>query len=221
MKNVTFTTQRALSRRTFLRGTGVTLALPWLDAMQAAFAATPVQPKRFLCVGNYFSYHGPNFFPKEAGADYTPSPYLDLIKEHRRDFTVISGLNHPDVRDGHNSDKSFLTGAPHPSSPSFRNTVSMDQLMAERIGAETRFPSLIMSPGTGSSFSYTRSGVAVPAEASVATFVITEISQILLLRRLSPRGVERGRVCLDARLRFRACPTIRHKDYSNWPRDRT
>jgi len=168
MKNVTFTTRRALCRRTFLRGTGITLALPWLDAMQAAFAVTPVQPKRFLCVGNYFSYHGPNFFPKEAGADYIPSPYLDLIKEHRRDFTVISGLNHPDVRDGHNSDKSFLTGAPHPSSPSFRNTVSMDQLMAERIGAETRFPSLIMSPGTGSSFSYTRSGVAVPAEASVA-----------------------------------------------------
>ena len=194
----TFTTRKHLSRRTLIQQGGIALALPWLDAMQAAFAATPAQPKRFLCVGNYFSYHGPNFFPKEAGAAYTPSPYLDLIKEHRRDFTVISGLNHPDVRDGHNSDKSFLTGAPHPSSPSFRNTVSMDQLMAERIGAETRFPSLIMSPGTGSSFSYTRSGVAVPAESSAAKmFARLFINGTPAEVKAEVQRVQEGRSILD------------------------
>jgi hypothetical protein len=165
---MTITTRKHLSRRALLRGAGITMALPWLEAMQAALAAEVKAPKRFLCVGNYFSYHGPNFFPKEAGADYTPSAYLDLIKEHRREFSVISGLNHPDVRDGHNSDKSFLTGAPHPSSPSFRNSISLDQLIAEKIGSQTRYASLALSPGTGSSFSYSRSGVALPAEASAA-----------------------------------------------------
>jgi hypothetical protein len=162
-----FITQRHLSRRALLKQGSIALALPWLESMQSAFAATPVQPKRFVCVLNYFSFHAPNFFPKEAGAAYTPSPYLDLIKEHRDDFTVISGLNHPEVRDGHNSDKSFLTGTPHPGSPSFRNGISLDQLIAEKIGSQTRFASIAMAQGSGTSFSYSRSGVAIPAESSV------------------------------------------------------
>jgi hypothetical protein len=163
-----FITKSCLSRRTLLKQGGIALALPWLDSMQAAFAATPVQPRRFICVLNYFSFHAPNFFPKEAGVAYTPSPYLDIIKEHRDDFTVISGLNHPEVRDGHSSDRSFLTGTPHPGSPSFRNGISLDQLLAEKIGSQTRFPSIAMAQGTGTSFSYSRSGVAIPAEPSVA-----------------------------------------------------
>lgn len=163
-----FITKSCLSRRTLLKQGGIALALPWLESMQAAFAATPVQPRRFICVLNYFSFHAPNFFPKEAGVAYTPSPYLDIIKEHRDDFTVISGLNHPEVRDGHSSDRSFLTGTPHPGSPSFRNGISLDQLLAEKIGSQTRFPSIAMAQGRGTSFSYSRSGVAIPAEPSVA-----------------------------------------------------
>ncbi len=162
-----FVTKSLLSRRTLLKQGSIALALPWLESMQSAFAATPVQPKRFVCVLNYFSFHAPNFFPKEAGAAYTPSPYLDLIKDHRDDFTVISGLNHPEVRDGHASDRSFLTGTPHPSSPSFRNGISLDQLIAEKIGSQTRFASIAMAQGNGTSFSYSRSGVAIPAESSV------------------------------------------------------
>jgi hypothetical protein len=162
-----FITQRYLSRRALLKQGSIALALPWLESMQSAFAATPVQPKRFVCVLNYFSFHAPNFFPKEAGAAYTPSPYLDLIKDHRDDFTVISGLNHPEVRDGHASDRSFLTGTPHPGSPSFRNSISLDQLIAEKIGSQTRFASIAMAQGNGTSFSYSRSGVAIPEESSV------------------------------------------------------
>lgn len=195
---MTFTTRTHLSRRTLLRQGGIALSLPWLEAMQAAFAADPVPPRRFLCIGNYFSYHAPHFFPKEAGSDYAPSTYLEIIKAHRKDFTVISGLNHPDVRDGHNSDKSFLTGAPHPSSPSFRNSISMDQLLAERIGAETRFPFLTMSPGTGASFSYTRSGVAVPAESSAAkTFAQLFINGSPAEVKTEVQRIQEGRSILD------------------------
>jgi hypothetical protein len=168
MKNVTLTMQRSLSRRAMLKGAGITLALPWLDAMSAAFAPEPKPPMRFIGILNYFSFHAPNLFPKEAGADYVATPYLQGLQRQRKDFTIISGLNHPEVRDGHSSDKSFFTGAPHPGSPSFRNTVSLDQLAAERIGRDTRYASLNFSTSGAHSCSYTRSGVAIPPETSAA-----------------------------------------------------
>ena len=168
MKNVTFTARRSLSRRTFLRGTGITLALPWLDAMLSAFAADPKPPMRFIGILNYFSFHAPFLFPKEAGAGYTATPYLEGLQPHRNDFTIISGLNHPEVRDVHASDKSFFTGAPHPGSPSFKNTISLDQFAAGRIGRDTRHASLNFSTSGAYSCSYTQSGVAIPPEISAA-----------------------------------------------------
>ena len=168
MKNVTLTMQRSLSRRALLKGAGITLALPWLDAMSAAFAPEPKPPMRFIGILNYYSFHAPNLFPKEAGADYVATPYLQGLQRQRKDFTIISGLNHPEVRDGHSSDKSFFTGAPHPGSPSFRNTVSLDQFAAERIGRDTRYASLNFSTSGAYSCSYTRSGVAIPPETSAA-----------------------------------------------------
>jgi hypothetical protein len=160
--------QRRLPRRTLLKTAGVALALPWLDSMQPAFSAEVSQPKRFVGILNYFSFHTPYLFPKDSGYDYTLSPYLELLQEHRHDFTVISGLNHPEVRDGHASDKSFFTGAPHPGSPSFRNTVSIDQLAAEAVGHATRYASLNFSTSPSYSCSYSKNGVALPPETSPA-----------------------------------------------------
>ena len=85
------------------------------------------------------------FFPADAGANYSPSNYLKILQDHRNDFTVFSGVSHPNVDGGHPADISFLTAAPHPASSSFRNTISLDQYIAERIGVQTRFPSL--TPG--------------------------------------------------------------------------
>jgi hypothetical protein len=122
---------------------------------------------RFIGLLNYFSFHAPNLFPKEAGADYIATPYLAGLQPHRKEFTIISGLNHPEVRDGHASDKSFFTGAPHPGSPSFKNTISLDQFMAERIGHLTRFQSMTLGVNCarGSrSLSWTAGGVMIPTE---------------------------------------------------------
>lgn len=157
-----------LSRRAVLRAGGVAMALPWLDSMQPALSAEKKQPKRFVGVLNYFSFHTPFLFPKDSGYDYQLSPYLELLRDHKQDFTILSGLNHPDVRDGHASDKSFFTGAPHPGSPTFRNTISIDQLAAEAIGHETRYSSLNFSTSASYSCSYTRNGVALPPEISPA-----------------------------------------------------
>src|SRR5881392_2936107 len=87
-----------ISRRAFLRGTGVSLALPFLDAMwpQRLLAAQAAAPKRLVAVCTSLGIYGPALFPKETGRDYVPTPYLDLIKEHCNDFTLFSGLSHPD-----------------------------------------------------------------------------------------------------------------------------
>jgi hypothetical protein len=156
-----------ISRRTFLRGTGVALALPFLDAMwpQSSAAAETAAPKRLVAVCTSLGIYGPAFFPKETGGDYTSTAYLDVLKDHRNEFTVFSGLSHPDQAgaDGHSSEMTWLTSARHPGLGGFHNSISIDQYLVEKIGAETRFPSLTL--GTNyTSQSYTRSGIMIPAD---------------------------------------------------------
>jgi hypothetical protein len=161
----------AISRRKLLRGVGVSLALPWLNAMVPPMAraqAGPV-PRRMFGICNNLGLLPGEFFPTEAGPNYTPSPYLKALEDHRKDFTVFSGVSHPNVDGGHPADISFLTAAPHPASSSFRNTISLDQYIAERIGNQTRFPSLTLAVNTRSrSLSWTGNGVAIPPEQSAA-----------------------------------------------------
>ena len=117
-----------------------------------------------VCICTPLGLHAPNFFPATSGKDYALSPYLDALKEFREDFTVISGLAHPDVGSSHDSIYSFLTAAPHPEiRAGFRNSVSLDQFAAEEIGGETRFSSLVLSC-EGFSLSWTRSGAMVPSD---------------------------------------------------------
>jgi len=153
-----------LDRRLLLKAAGVSLALPSLEAFAAPASAEV--PRRMVCVCAPLGLHGPNFFPEEAGAAYKPSPYLEPLQEFRSDFTVMSGLSHPDIDSSHDSIYSFLTSAPHPERRAgFANTISLDQLAAEKIGTKTRFPSLTLS-SEGFTLSWTRSGAPVPSETS-------------------------------------------------------
>ena len=160
--------RRPISRRRFLRGSAVAIALPLLESTRAPFARShdspAAIPRRMLCICNNLGVLPKPFFPEGSGRDYTPSPYLKLLEEHRSDFTVLSGVSHPFVDGGHPSDICFLTAAPHPASSSFRNSISLDQLVAERIGTLTRFPSLTLAVNGGRSLSWTRTGVAIPPE---------------------------------------------------------
>lgn len=167
-------TRRPISRRHFLRGTGVALSLPMLDAMLPTFAraqeaksplAPAVKPRRVFAICNNLGLLYRSFFPTTAGKDYKLSPYLEILKEHRNDFTVFSGVSHPNVDGGHPADVCFVTAAPHPGSASFRNTISLDQFIGERIGILTRFPAIALSVNTRTrSLSCTGSGVAIPPE---------------------------------------------------------
>ena len=163
MKPFHIHTGTSLSRRTFLKGAGVTMGLPLLEAMTPAFAAPAAAPQRFVGVSLYLGLHGPNFVPKGSGKNYTPSRYLRPLQDFRDDFTIVSGSSHPGVVGGHTAESSIFSACPNQRGATTRNTISLDQLMAKHLGHETRFPSLVLNTGNEKSPSYTENGAMIPA----------------------------------------------------------
>jgi len=203
--NAPYIAQRAaLSRRTFLKGVGVALSLPWLESMAPGFGAyartaAATSPRRFVTFCASLGYHGPFFFPRETGPGYTPSLYLDVLKEFRGDFTVFSGLSHPSQHgsNGHASSLTWLTAAQRPGLPGFKNSISLDQAIAQHIGRHTREPFLSLAT-SGGSLSWTPNGVEIPAETSPSrlyTRLFLEGSPDETSRQI--RALQSGRSILD------------------------
>jgi hypothetical protein len=201
-------TRTPLSRRHFLRGTGIALGLPLLDAMMpvlargaAAGSAAEAKPRRMFAICNNLGLLERHYAPQGSGKDYVASEYLQLLQEHRSDFTVFQGVYHVNVDGAHKSDQCFLTAAPHPGAGSFRNTISLDQLMAEKIGVLTRFPSITLGLNTREtrSCSYTGNGVAIPPQEKAA-----DVFKQLFLQgtpaqiETEVRKLDSGRSVLDA-----------------------
>lgn len=165
-------TNRSMSRRTLLRGAGVALALPYLDAMLPAVGGQTSSrpPRRMIAVQTNTGILPQNFFPMEAGKDYALTPYLRFLQEFKDRMTVFSGVSHPAVDGAHEAEKSFLSAAPHPGGAGFKNSISVDQFAAERLGPVTRFPSFVLDVnGEGTQgMSFARSGVKIPGEKSPA-----------------------------------------------------
>ena len=157
-------TPHRISRRTFLRGAGVTLALPLLEAMIPLRAAAALPPRRMICINTTLGLHTPNLFPATAGKDYVLTPYLEAIQDFRKEFTIISGLSHPEVDGGHTAEWSYLTAAPRPRADNFKNTISLDQFAVEKLVPDTRFSSLALSSTSSRGLSFTRGGVPIPPE---------------------------------------------------------
>ena len=154
------------SRRTFLRAAGVGLSLPLLESFGAA--PSEASPKRMIAIDQDLGFIPKLFFPETSGRHYALSPYLEKIAAHREQFTVFSGLSHPGVDGGHRADKTFLTAAPHPGRASFRNSISLDQVMANNVGHQTRFRSLSLGINDPRSLSYTQAGVEIPTIQNAA-----------------------------------------------------
>lgn len=158
-----------LSRRQFLlRSAGVSFSLPLLDAViePTLGSETAPAPRRLVGICNALGMVPENFFPQGSGREYRASPYLDLLQDFRDDFTVFTGLSHPDVGSGHAAEVCFLTGAHDAGGAAFRNSISLDQLAAERLGPLTRYSSLSLGTYYHYSLSVTRSGATLPAETS-------------------------------------------------------
>ncbi len=137
------------SRRTMLKATGSTLALPFLPSLgwRRASAAAPVTPpKRMVFLGFGWGVTNETWFPDRTatGRDYTLSAGLEPLKRHKDRFSVIQGLSNKFTTEAHWGSTFWLTGANRYGEPgkSFANSISADQVAAAAVGAETRFASL-------------------------------------------------------------------------------
>ena len=151
-----FITKKHLSRRTFLRGTGVCLALPLLESMIPAatpFAQTAGAPRtRF---GAIYVPHGATMYkwtPEKDGTTFEFSEILQPLEPFKKYVSVISDMSHPSAYGSgsatanHNrSAASFLTGAHALEGPRAILGVSADQVIARKVGQDTPLPSIEMA----------------------------------------------------------------------------
>ena len=170
------------SRRTFLHGTGIALALPWFETFAVGGPIQDQTPRRFVSV-----YHPDGvglplksdpawsdwcWFPRGGEKDFQLTKVLDVLEPLRSDITIYSGLSHPAARyvHGHSNADQYLTGAPIGGHGPYRNTISLDQVYAEHAGDFTRHSSLVMSTNGGvggprgaQTQSFNREGRPIPA----------------------------------------------------------
>ncbi|MCY2943642.1 MAG: DUF1552 domain-containing protein [Planctomycetota bacterium] len=171
-----------LGRRTFLQGTGVALALPWLETFAKGAPSVEESPKRFVSI-----YHPDGvgiplktdpawkdwcWFPRGGEKDFQLTKVLDVLEPLRSDITIYSGLSHPVARKvhGHSNADQYLTGAPIGGQGPYQNTISLDQAYAEHAQSFTRHSSLVMSTNGGvggprgaQTQSFNREGRPIPA----------------------------------------------------------
>ncbi len=151
-----------LDRRHFLRGLGVSLALPLLDCMQPLHARSKdLKPHRSVFIYLPNGVNTNDYEITEAGAHYKLSRILSPLEKHRTHITPISGLYHPNSFGiAHSATQTWLTGAKH--GPTDRNSISVDQFIAQVTAPKTRYPSLELS-NQGQTLAVSADGVSLPA----------------------------------------------------------
>ena len=141
-----------VSRRAFLRGVGVTMALPWLESMPVWGSASATQPatalpKRFAAIFMGNGINANHWWAKGSGADMELGRTLEPLAPFRKKLNVINGLfNQPSVGVGIHPGQTgnILSGMPLMKGAVLRGGISMDQVLANSIGQETMQPSLVL-----------------------------------------------------------------------------
>lgn len=180
------------SRRHLLRAAGFSIALPafaslkplpCLEAAEREKSETPEarrDPKRFCCIffpngvslppKGHPAHQEWHWFPHAVGKDYQLTRPLQALATLKDEFSILSGLSHPAMRSSiaHITADTFLTGAD--SARAYRNSISIDQLIARQVGSATRFSSLTLSsdggvgaPGRTQTLSFSAAGRPIPA----------------------------------------------------------
>ena len=172
----------SLHRRSFLRASGLALALPWLETFAADPPASDDTPKRFVSIYHPDGVGLPlktdpawkdwSWFPRGGEKDFRLTRVLDVLEPLRNEITIYSGLSHPAVRKvhGHSNADQYLTGAATGGHGAYRNSISIDQVYAAQAGEFTRHASLVMSTNGGiggprgaQTQSFNRQGRPIPA----------------------------------------------------------
>ena len=148
------------NRRTFLRGTGALIALPALESIgfrrfaSAATKASGAIPKRAVFMGIGFGVTKQTWYPNKeiTGADYQLSEGLSPLTRHKKDLTIVQGCSNNYSNEAHWGSTFWLTGANRYSVPgqNMANSISADQVVAQRLGQETRFSSIQLDSADGS-----------------------------------------------------------------------
>jgi hypothetical protein len=137
-----------IQRRTFLRGVGCAMALPWLEAFVPRACAAPTHPQRLVFAFVPNGKHMPSWTPKAEGAGFALSPLLEPLKAFRDDILVLSGLtldgarSHGDGPGDHARALGAFLTCSHPQKRGVKAGVSADQVAARLLGRRTRLPSL-------------------------------------------------------------------------------
>lgn len=169
-----------IDRRTALKAAGVSMALPWLEAMGAVPKAEQELPRRMCAILFPFGVAMPKddaedrewgWFPTGQGKEYQLTKVLQPLQPLMEDVSIFQGLSHPRCRamNGHDTGDTFLT-ANHLAPVTYQNSISLDQYAAQYLGQKTRIPSLTLSTDGGvgprtrtTTLSYTSKGQPVPA----------------------------------------------------------
>ncbi|MDD7984765.1 DUF1552 domain-containing protein [Lentisphaera marina] len=134
-----------LDRRTFLRGAGGALmSLPMMEAMGDTAKDSMKSPKRMVCGAIFYGFMPKYFNPVDSGSNYTLPALLKPLAKHKNDFTVFGGLDH-NMGGGHQSTRYFLNGIQISEAAAYKEgNISLDQKAAQFVGAQTRYPSLVL-----------------------------------------------------------------------------
>lgn len=155
-----------IPRRMMLRAGGVAIGLPLLDAMLPARAETaPAAPRRMVLIHRPLGTYHPYLFPEQTGPAYLAPRYLEPLERHRGRFTLLSGVSHIGYPNSHHTESAIFTGVHADGlarADDIHNTVSLDQVAAEHVGADTRARSLTLGGANCASLSWNRAGAPVP-----------------------------------------------------------
>ena len=153
-----------LPRRDVLRGLGVAIALPSFASLRAESEKSSEEAtKRFVCVSPNYGMNPGGFFPTETGRDYKMPSLLEALQSHRDSMSLFTNLDHPGVGGGHGCSNTFLNGVEMKSTKENpQRLLSLDQLLAEHLGQNTRFPSMLLGSG---GFSWSRAGIRLPTQS--------------------------------------------------------
>ena len=163
------------ARRRFLQVTGLALALPTMETFADKQQVSDTTPKRFVSIYHPDGVGLPlksdpawmdwSWFPRGGERDFEFTKVLDVLEPFRDEITIYSGLSHPGARNvhGHSNADQYLTGALIGGHGPYKNTISVDQVVAMHIGEATRHASLVMS---------TNGGVGGPRGAQTQSFNI-------------------------------------------------
>ena len=140
-----------MKRRTFLAGSGISIMLPRMESLGQVVETN--SNRRLLTIVNHLSFYQPKLIPEQEGGFSQTPTLLNELSEHLEDLKIFSGLDNPAVQNGfgHTPCVGILSG--YFNKLQRKNRLSIDQAIADQIGGETRFKSLVFQAGENLNFS--------------------------------------------------------------------